>query len=111
MSPVPFDARSYPRQALIDDAPNMLGVSSAAALAALGVAKGYITLGEAKALVTGDVVAGPFRVGYVDIVEQPEPAAPSADQARLFVRDNGAGKTQLCAKFSSGVPVVIATQP
>lgn len=62
---VAFDPRSYPVQALIDGAPDMLGVSSAAATTALitnagKLPRGSITLGEAKALCTADVVAPPF---------------------------------------------------
>jgi hypothetical protein len=40
-----------------------------------------------------------------------DPGAPAADKARLFVRDNGAGKTQLCVRFSTGAVQVLATQP
>lgn len=39
------------------------------------------------------------------------PAAPGNDLARLYVRDNGGGKTQLVVVFSSGAVQVIATQP
>lgn len=40
-----------------------------------------------------------------------DPPNPSANHGILFFRDNGAGKTQLCARFSSGGVQVIATQP
>lgn len=49
--------------------------------------------------------------GYVDHVEQADPAAPAANTARLFSRDNGAGKTQLCVRFPTGAVQVIATEP
>lgn len=49
--------------------------------------------------------------GYIDITEASTPSAPAANKCRLFVRDNGSGKTQLCALFSSGAVQVIATQP
>lgn len=50
--------------------------------------------------------------GYLQGVEQTaDPAAPSADAGRLFFKDNGAGKTQLVARFATGVNQVIATQP
>lgn len=48
--------------------------------------------------------------GYLDIEEIAAPAAPGTDVARLFVRDNGAGKTQLCIRFGSGSVQVIAAQ-
>lgn len=38
-------------------------------------------------------------------------AAGAADTGRLYVRDNGAGKTQLCVRFNTGAVQVIATQP
>lgn len=40
-----------------------------------------------------------------------DPDAPAANQAKLYIRDNGSGKTQLCARFSSGAVQVLATQP
>jgi subtilisin-like proprotein convertase family protein len=49
--------------------------------------------------------------GKFQLYEITEPSAPPADSAYLYVKDNGSGKTQLCVKFSSGSPVVIATQP
>lgn len=48
---------------------------------------------------------------YLEFDEVTEPAAPAADNARLYVKDNGSGKTQLCVRFSSGAVQVIATQP
>jgi hypothetical protein len=38
-------------------------------------------------------------------------AAPSANRARLFARDDGLGKTQLCVQFATGGVQVIATEP
>ena len=38
-------------------------------------------------------------------------AAPAANEARLYTRDNGSGKTQLVVRFNTGQVVVIATQP
>jgi len=37
--------------------------------------------------------------------------APAANEARLYTRDNGSGKTQLVVRFNTGHVVVIATQP
>jgi flagellar basal body L-ring protein FlgH len=55
-----------------------------------------------------------FRMpnGYIEINERAsDPAAPAANWCRIWCKDNGAGKTQLMARFSSGANVVIATQP
>lgn len=37
--------------------------------------------------------------------------APAANKARLYVRDNGGGKTQLIVRFTTGAVQVIATEP
>lgn len=55
---------------------------------------------------------GIVRLG--DTIEGPEisdPAAPAANNGRLYFRDNGAGKTQLAARFPTGAVQVIATEP
>lgn len=50
--------------------------------------------------------------GIVEFDEQATgPAAPGSNKARLFARDNGAGKTQLVAQFNTGAVQVLATQP
>lgn len=38
-------------------------------------------------------------------------AAPSDGQAVLYVKDNGAGKEQLCVRFATGAVQVLATEP
>lgn len=58
--------------------------------------------------------AGNMRMpqgGYTELTERAvAPAAPAANNARLYLIDNGSGKTQLCVLFNTGTPVVIATQ-
>ena len=52
--------------------------------------------------------------GYLDIPEHDgtnDAAAPSDNKARLYVRDNGAGKEQLIVRFATGAVQVIATEP
>ena len=39
------------------------------------------------------------------------PAAPAANNCRLFARQNGGGKLELVARFPTGAVQVIATQP
>jgi hypothetical protein len=49
---------------------------------------------------------------YQELIELgADPSAPAANKARLFLRDNGLGKTQLCVRFATGAVVVVATQP
>jgi hypothetical protein len=54
-----------------------------------------------------------FRIGanYVELDERTAPAAPAANKVRIFCRDNGAGKTQLCALFPTGAVQQIAIEP
>jgi hypothetical protein len=43
--------------------------------------------------------------------EMTTPSAPTSNKAKLFIRDNGSGKTQLCVRFHTGATKVLATQP
>lgn len=49
--------------------------------------------------------------GYIESSEIADPNAPPANRARIYVRDNGAGKTQLVVRFPTGAVQVIATEP
>jgi hypothetical protein len=53
---------------------------------------------------TGHITIGEFNTTS-------DPAAPADNQARLYVRDNGAGKEQLVVRFNTGAVVVLATEP
>ena len=48
---------------------------------------------------------------YHELSETSTPAAPATSRGRLFLRDNGAGKTELCVRFNTGAVQVLATQP
>lgn len=50
-------------------------------------------------------------MGAIPFTEISDPAAPAANEARLYARDNGAGKTQLVVVFNTGAVQVIATEP
>ena len=58
---------------------------------------------------TGDISA--LECKFAEIHESTDVTAPAADRARLYVRDNGAGKTQLVVRFPTGAVQVIATEP
>lgn len=50
--------------------------------------------------------------GAIEVFESAsDPSAPSANGARLFAKDNGAGKTQLCVRFNTGATQCFATEP
>lgn len=54
---------------------------------------------------------GGTSFGAIEFTEISDAAAPSANGARLYARDNGAGKTQLVVRFNTGAIQVIATEP
>jgi hypothetical protein len=47
---------------------------------------------------------------YFVFHEQADPGVANADECKFYARDNGSGKTQFCVIFSSGSPIVLATQ-
>jgi hypothetical protein len=56
-----------------------------------------------------------MRVGktYFEMTEQSggDPDAPGENRVRFYLKDNGGGKSQLCARFHTGDVQVIATEP
>ena len=52
-----------------------------------------------------------YTNAFYEMTEISTPAAPITNRARLFVKDNGLGKTQLCVRFNTGAVQVIKTQP
>lgn len=81
-----------------------IGAQSAAAHAN-SVALGY----QVATSAASQVAIGATHVEVRELAA--DPAAPAADRARWFVKDNGAGKTQLCVRFATGAVQVIATEP
>ena len=49
--------------------------------------------------------------GALEVIEITDPAAPGANKARLYVRVNGSGKTQLVVRFNTGAIQILATEP
>lgn len=102
------------------DTADMLGIKGQQT-----AANGGLVFGSAKdtnlyrayadALKTDDafVVGGGYLhmpVSPIIFDEISEPGNAGANQAYLFVKDNGSGKTQLCVRFSSGATIVLATE-
>ena len=52
-----------------------------------------------------------YTNAFYEMTEVAIPAAPLSNRARLFVRDNGSGKTQLCVRFHTGSVRIISTEP
>jgi hypothetical protein len=51
-----------------------------------------------------------YTTKWYEAAETSTPAAPLANRARIFLRDNGSGLTQLCVRFHTGSVKVLATQ-
>jgi hypothetical protein len=51
-----------------------------------------------------------FTKKYHELQEMSPPPNAPLHRARLFVRDNGSGKTELCVKFHTGGAQVLATE-
>jgi hypothetical protein len=67
-------------------------------------------LGRAAANVLR-VTNGSTGGGAMQLTEMTAPAAPAADNVRIYAEDDGAGKTRLMARFASGAAVQIAIEP
>lgn len=75
-----------------------------------GLRIGPVTVGTTRYAI--HTSTGPVRLGdYIEMPEIGDPAAPSTNTGRLYVRDNGAGKSQLVIRFPAGAIQVIATEP
>lgn len=49
---------------------------------------------------------------YLEMTEQAaDPDAPGVNRGRVYMRDSGAGKTQMCVRFNTGVIQVVAAEP
>lgn len=57
------------------------------------------------------VASGLSGAGFFQVPEQSVDPGGVADQARIYAKDNGAGKTQLVVRFGSGAVQVLATEP
>ena len=67
--------------------------------------------GKSSTNYAGDFIGRTHTTQYQDMDEMVTPAAPPLNEARIFVRGNGMGKTQLCVLFHTGAVQVIATEP
>lgn len=47
----------------------------------------------------------------ITLAERTDPSAPAANEGHFYLRDNGAGKTQLVVRFPTGAIQVLSTEP
>ena len=71
----------------------------------------YDTVALGWASATSDPMQVAVGARHFEINESLDPPAPAANRARLYVRDNGSGKTQLCVRFPTGAVQVLAVEP
>lgn len=93
---------------------NVTGYSGTATQAVIGNMFGFAGVGFGSST---DTLLYRSAAGIVSVAnafefsEMTAPSAPAANKVRLFSRDNGSGKTQLCAIFPTGAVQVLATEP
>jgi len=51
-----------------------------------------------------------YTTRFYELTEISTPVSPIANRARLFAKDNGLGKTQVCVKFANGTVKILATR-
>ena len=58
------------------------------------------------------VLSSPIVVGFLEFyAEITDPAAPATNQARVYIKDSGASKTQFAQRFATGAVQVATTEP
>jgi hypothetical protein len=72
----------------------------------LGIGSGKSVPAEAL-----DIAGNQALSGFVQFTEMTAPAAGASNTARLFVEDNGSGKSRLMVQFASGAAQQIAIEP
>lgn len=101
-----------PNQILAGDGAGGLDTALYRLAAGFWQMSGSLGLGGALAAGTYASLAGTAGAGFLEAVEQSaDPGAPAANTGRLFFKDSGAGKTQLCVRFNTGATQVIASEP
>jgi hypothetical protein len=58
-----------------------------------------------------ELLAEQTVVDYLEFGEMTPPASPAGNKVRLFAKDNGSGKTQICALFPTGAVVELGIEP
>ena len=86
---------------------NLVYGGTTTAAISVPITSGQVTFGGG--LVAGGTITS--GANFHEHTEMTAPAAGAADTVRIFAQDNGAGKTQLMAIFSSGAAQQLAIQP
>lgn len=77
----------------------------------INASDGFITVSTANGKGVVFASTDATQAPWLGLTERTDPGNSGANQAALYVRDNGSGKTQLIVVFSSGAVQILATQP
>jgi hypothetical protein len=72
---------------------------------------GVGVMGQTKSGYAGYFDGRVFTTKFYELQEITAPTAPDTHRGRMFLRNNGLGKAQLCVRFASGLVQVIITEP
>lgn len=71
-----------------------------------------VEMSDADTVVPGQDLGDALGSQFIELDElSADPAAPAANKARIYAKDNGSGKTIVYARFATGAIQAIATQP
>jgi hypothetical protein len=90
---------TYPNPSVVDDSHAHTGAT------APGAAHDHTGASD------GGVLTNDQHDGYSEYVEISTPSTPASNKGRLYLKDNGGGKTQLVVIFSGGAEIVLAVDP
>lgn len=96
---------------------NKLAIADSASNEVINIWKNAgITIGEtvsssADGAIEIEPNAGGTDNGWISMNEISDPGNAGLNAVRIFAKDNGAGKTQLCASFNTGATQCFATEP
>jgi hypothetical protein len=110
----PTNAEIVRVTAIVGDVLTVVRAQEGTTARAIGVGDLLYAAITAKAFTDIEALLSPgpvFGADYLEGTEIADPDAPAADNARLYVRDNGAGLSQLVVRFPTGAVQVLATEP
>lgn len=66
---------------------------------------------DGTSIATMDLNGFNLNAGHIQMVEVAAPSAPGSNKGRLYLEDNGSGKTKLMIRFNTGAAQQIAIEP
>jgi len=66
---------------------------------------------DGTSIATMDLNGFNLNAGHIQMVKVAAPSAPGSNKGRLYIEDNGSGKTKLMIRFNTGAAQQIAIEP